>query len=96
MQLNLGVQQESITVGATSTILMSEQPGRSIFFIRNLSTGGQVITLGFGKAAVAGNGIVLVPGDYCQESNKEGFAAWDGTITAISSAAGGIVSVYSR
>ena len=89
-------RNEQITVGTTSTEIAPARC-RSVIFIRNTSTGGQVITVCMGfEQAVANAGIVLEPGEVFCDSNSEGYICWQGVITAISDTSGGKLSIYER
>jgi hypothetical protein len=88
------VRNEAVTVGATSVVISPEYVnGRHVLYVRNSSTAAQVITLAFGQAAVASNGIILNVGDFFYDAISEGYVPYSGQINAISSAAGGQVSV---
>jgi hypothetical protein len=88
---------ESVTVGATA-IEISEPHPRKVIYIRNTSVGGQVITVTFSNntTAVANSGFVLSPSEYITDSISEGYLPWSGEIRAISSAAGGTLSIFER
>jgi hypothetical protein len=85
---------DTVTVGATS-IMISQKKDRKVIYLRNTSAAAQVITIAFDNInpAVAGKGIVLSPGEYVLDSSSEGYKAWNGDISAISSAAGGTLAV---
>lgn len=89
-----------ISVDDTSKEILStaEIVGRKMYSIRNSSTGAQVITIfpANNQKAVSLKGIILSPGQAYQEANGEGFECWQGAIQAISSVAGGQVSVFER
>ena len=87
-----------VAVGTTSTEL-STQIGdhqRKVIVITNISTGGQVISLAFGKEAVAGYGIVLYPTGAWAESIDSAFIPTNLRITAVASAAAGSVTIHER
>jgi hypothetical protein len=88
---------ESVTVGATA-IEISEPHFRKVIYIRNTSVGGQVITVTFSNTtnAVAGSGFVLSPSEYITDSVSEGYIPYQGEIRAISTAAGGTLSIFER
>ncbi len=48
-----------ITVGAASTVVLAANPNRAGLDLVNLSAPSEAISLGFGNAAVAGEGKVL-------------------------------------
>lgn len=56
--------QVNADVDAASEVLVAARVGRRYLYIRNTSTGGQVISLGFGNAAENGKGIVLKPDEW--------------------------------
>lgn len=87
-----------LSVGINSVKVAENDPQRKVIFIRNNSTAGQVISLIFSnnQQAEAGTGIVLGAGQYIIDSDTEGYECWEGEIHAISSAAGGLISVYIR
>jgi hypothetical protein len=89
----------SVTAISTSSVaLLGEKTTspRKVLVITNVSTLNQVITLGIGTPAVALKGIVLYAGQSYIESPSDGFRPTNVAIYAISSAAGGAVSVYER
>lgn len=71
---------------------------RRALLLKNVSTGGQNITIFFSdqQTATPGSGIVLRPGDAVGDSQSEGFLAWQGNITAIADAAGGSLAIFQR
>ena len=87
-----------VTVGATSIeVLPMTSPRRTRYVLRNMSAGGQVITISHGKnkAAVTNEGVPLYPGEPEYDSDSGGgYLCFDGAIQAISTAAGGILSIY--
>lgn len=91
----------SLTVG-TSLVQVSANkiggPGRVGINLRNSSTGGQIISLAFSDAesAAANKGIVLAAGQNIADFTSEGYSAWQGNISAISSAAGAVLSIFER
>ena len=97
------VRNDTISVGATAVEIMGQtnyaRP-RRFFYVRNNSTGGQVITLVFGdlQTITANQGIVLVPTAAYYEVISFGDAeeVWQSRIWAIASAAGGSISVVER
>lgn len=82
------------TIGATS-IILSQKKHRKSYCLRNISAGGQVISLSFSNEtpAIAGSGIVLNVNDALTDSNSGTYKVWSGDIYAVSSAAGGILAV---
>jgi hypothetical protein len=87
----------AVTVGTTVTEVFPE-PSREIaeVFIRNTSTGGQVISLGVGATAIANSGIVLNPGDVVSWSKDLGYTVPRDRFSAVSSAASGTLAVMYR
>ena len=87
-----------VTVGATSTELSTQiiEHQRTVIVITNTSTAGQIVTLAFGKEAVAGNGIVLYPTGAWAESIDSSFIPTNQRITAIASAAAATVTIHER
>lgn len=89
----------TLTVGNTQSIVsLRPYTGRRMFYAKNISTGGQVITLRFGdeSAATAGEGVVLDVGEFISDSSSEGYQCFQGTILGIASAAGGTLTVMER
>ena len=89
---------KSVSVG-TSVVEISPETGnlkRKVFFIVNTSTGGQIISIAFGKDAVSGSGIVLSAGNGWAESVDAIFQPRNLKITAVSSAAGGTVAFHEQ
>lgn len=84
---------KNVTIGTTS-VLVSGIKDRKVIYIRNISTAGQVITIAFDNinVAVANRGIVLNAGETTIDSNSEGYKCWNGQISGVSSAAGGVIS----
>ena len=90
------VRNDLVSVGATS-VRVSFERLRKVIYIKNTSTGGQVITIRLDSgAAVAGYGVVLGVNETLIDSNTEGYMCYQGEINAIASAAGGQVSVMER
>jgi len=90
----------SQTIGTDATII-SEQTSppdteRKLVTLVNASTGGQIITIAIGDIAVSNQGIPLNPGGYYHESHDAGFTPTQSHISAISSAAGGTLSIQER
>ena len=90
-------RNDQVSVGASSTIIEQENNQRKAIVLRNSSTGGQIISISFGElSAVASNGIVLSPGQAFSDADSENYTCWKGRIQAISSAVGGVLSVFAR
>jgi len=64
--------------------------------ISNTSTGGQIISLAINAEAVSGQGIVIQPAGVRVESFDGHYRPSQCVINAISSAAGGTLSVFER
>lgn len=100
MDFNGGeTRNETLTVG-TSSVQVSANKNRPLmeFVYRNCSTGGQIISLTFSNVntAVANQGIVLAAGQSVSDTSLFNHIVWSGTVNAISSAAGGTLSIYER
>lgn len=77
-----------------TNVVISQATERVRLYLRNSSTGGQVITINLGyNEAVALQGIVLKAGDSFVDSNSGNYQVWQGVITAIGSAANGKLSI---
>ena len=92
------IRDTSQTIGTTSTMVAVQQEptARKALSIINTSTGGQIISLAWGKAAAAGTGIVLYAGGSWCESEDSSFNPSNMEIWAISSAATGTISIHER
>ena len=90
-------RNEIIAVG-TSNVLISDMKKRKMVYLRNTSSGTQVITIRFDNVepAVANKGIVLSVGEVCVDASSEGYEAWNGKIQAISSAINGQLTIVER
>lgn len=86
------------TVGATSVELSPETGNkqRQVLVLTNTSTGGQSISLAWGKSAEAGVGVVLLPGEHHVESIDKGFIPLNISVNAIASAEGGTIALHER
>lgn len=93
-------RNESITVGTDAVVVSSEKgvanAMRSNISIINTSAGGQVVTVAIGAEATAGAGIVLNPGGSWQDSRDGQYMPTQKHITAIASAAGGVIAIQER
>lgn len=91
-----------ITVGTSveqvAQINTDPKSPRIAILLRNVSTGGQKISVAFSnqQQAVAGSGIVLDVNDALGDSSQAGYEAWGGNITAVADAAGAKLAVYMR
>ena len=92
------IRDASQTIGATSVeITLQQIPGtRNALVITNTSTAGQQISLAWGKAAVAGKGMVLYPGGTWSESIDTRFTPSAMGAQGIASAAGGTIAIHER
>jgi len=92
------IRDASQTIGAASVQVAVQQEGgaRKALSIINTSPSGQTISLAWGKAAVAGAGIVLYSGGSWSESEDNTFQPSNMEIWAISSAAAGTISIHER
>jgi len=94
------VANRAVSVGTTPVLVSEEQDGitsqRYVILITNTSTGGQTITISPFQNATAGSGIVLSPGGYYADSTDSFYMPSQSRITAVSSAAGGTLSVFER
>lgn len=95
------VRQDSVSVGITKVEIFSyanPNSPRKFLYVRNNSTGGQIITLSFGdsQSVAAGKGIVLNPTGSYYETKSEDFEPWQDRIYVISDLAGGTISVVER
>jgi len=89
-------RNEQITVGTTN-VRVADERKRKVIYFKNTSTGTQVITVVFGRyTAEANKGVVLNVGESVIDSDSENYECFEGVITAISTAAGGKLSVYER
>jgi len=91
---------EQVTIGTDAAVVSIEKGNAngirtSVIFI-NTSTGGQTITLGIDKPAVANQGITLSPGGFWTDNADTGYLPTQKQITAVSSAAGGLLSIQER
>lgn len=97
-QLNQPVRGEPITIGTTSVNISRRRPlqnPRQVYTIRN--TGATTITIVFGgDAAVATYGQILMAGETMTDSSDSGYICYQDNISAISSAAGGQVTIMER
>jgi len=98
VEANLLTRNEKITVGTTAVKIADRNLNRLLIYIKNTSSGGQTITVSFSetKPAVAEEGVVLAEGESITDSNGSGYECYKGAIWAISSAAGGQLSIYER
>jgi hypothetical protein len=98
MALPVIPRDSSLTVGASSVEVSPETGSkqRSVLVFTNNSTAGQKITLAWGKEAVSGQGVVLLPGEHHVESIDKGFIPLNTRIMAIADGAGGALAIHER
>lgn len=84
-----GASPRSVAVGVASALALAANAGRKGSSWVN--TGTTTISLGLGATAIAGDDIVLAPNG--SWDGMVGPALWTGLVNAISSAAGGTLSV---
>jgi len=93
-------RNEQATIGTSASVISVEKDNANVkrksIIVINTSTGGQVITIAIDAPAVAGAGIVLSVGGSWQDSQDGGYLPTQKQITAISSAAGGLLSIQER
>jgi len=89
-----------VTVDTTAVVISVEKANantvRKSIIVINSSAGGQVVTLGIDKEAVANYGIVLSPGGYWSDSAEGGYYPTQKQITAIADIAGAKLSIQER
>lgn len=90
-------RNDTVTVGATEVVISPKRERKAIY-IRNTSTAAQVVTIVFDNlnAVVAGQGIILSPGEYITESTNSGYECWNGDIKAIASAADATLAIMEQ
>lgn len=91
------VRNDTVAVGTASVSVCEVNKKRIVVYLRNTSTGTQVITVNFGdKNAVANQGVVLEVGDYVADSQSENYNCYKGKVFAVASAASAQLSVMER
>ena len=97
MQTN---RNEKQTIGTIALVVSKDKENsgskRINITITNTSSSGQNITLAIDAEAKDKEGIYLSPGGYWSDSQESGYTSTQKMITAISDAAGGIVSIQER
>jgi len=85
---------DAVSVGTTA-VVVSNANRRAMYVLRNISTGGQILSIALSDVtlAVANTGIILNVNDFFGDSDSGGYSCWKGQITAISSAAGGTLAI---
>lgn len=96
--LTLLPREDSVSVGVTSVEVSPETGSkqRQAIVLTNTSAGGQVISLAWGRDAVAGKGITLLAGEHHVEAIDKGFIPLNARISAIADAAGGTLAIHER
>jgi len=91
-------RQYSLAVGTSVVEIAPAIENKRIMdlYVRNTSTGAQVITIGVGTEAVAGLGVVLNPGDVASWSQSDNYTVPVLRYTAVSNAANGTLAVMYR
>ncbi len=86
------------TIGTSASVICLEQHNaqRSVLILTNTSPAAQIINLSFGGEAQVGKGVQLSVGGYYTEAIDAGFKPTNKQITAISSAAGGTLTIHER
>lgn len=92
------IRNESATVGTSNVSISSAITvgQRYVLNVKNISTGGQIITLSWQTQAQANQGVVLNPGDAWSESVDSAFVPLNTEVFAISDAAGGTIAIHER
>lgn len=97
MEIN---RNENITVNDVAQVISVEKQNNNVqrqsLIISNQSLGGQIITIAIGSEAVAGAGIVLGVGSSWADTADGAYKPTQSQITAISSAAGGVIALQER
>lgn len=90
------IDDKKFTIGTSISVISPAvfNGQRKVITLMNNSLGGQIISIGTLGAAKAGEGIVLNPTDRYVESADAGFRPSNEQITAISSAAGGVLAKH--
>lgn len=87
-------RNESLSISTTPLSISPPHVRKEIIITNTSAT--QNITLSFGKQVVAGFGIFLIPGSSYYATATEGFRVSSEQLWAVSSAAGGTISVFER
>lgn len=90
------INDDSLAIG-TAAIVVSDHVfngQRAVLILKNISTAGQIISISKLGQAVAGKGIVLNQGDTYSESIDAVYTPSNERVTAISSAASGVLSIH--
>lgn len=91
---------DQLTIGTDASVVSVEKGNanirRSSILLINTSSGGQVITIAVDTEAQANKGVVLNPGGTWSDARDGGYWPTQKQITAVSSAAGGLLSIRER
>lgn len=93
------LNRNTFMVIGTSLVVVSNEISRgqrTVIALTNVSTGAEVISLGFGGEATAGASVVLEPGASWVESIDSAFRPSNLTITAIANGAGALLAIHER
>lgn len=93
-------RNDKVTVGTTSQVIAfarTEANPRKTILIRNISTSDQIITINMGLSQAQNDtGIVLKPNESFSDSTETGYKCFQGTISAISDTADGVLAILER
>ncbi len=92
-------KQGSASIGATQVTQFNEVAAtlfRDVGYIKNTSTGAQIISIGDGVDAVSGQGIVLYPNEVWVDSFDGYHTPTQNRINVIADGAGGAISFYEK
>jgi len=91
-------RQYTVAVGTSVVEIAPAIENKRIMelYLRNTSTGSQVISIGVGTEAVSGTGVVMQPGDVAAWSQSDSYSVPVLRYTAISSAVSGSLAVMYR
>ena len=91
-------RDDLITINTTPTLVSDVKQGtnayRKLIIVTNTSTGGQIITLSTVGQSTSLKGQVLYPGGSMSDSIETGYRPSNERYTAVSSAAGGQLSLH--
>ena len=90
------INDTNLTIGTTSQVVSQAIYGstRVVISLQNISTGGQTISIAWGKDAEVNKGIVLGAGQSYILSKDAGYTPSDSQITAISNGANAILALH--
>jgi len=89
---------EKVVDVGLSAVTISAARKRTMFYLRNVSTGGERISvqLSNNTIPVDNTGVVLEAKDFVMDSSSAEYKCWTGKITAICNGAGGKLSLVER